>query len=397
MKSFRKFSSKTFVRLSAFGFGIVAVGWALTASGALPDWIRNTEARTEIEAAFFRLMSLPGGDVSFRRPPRETRPALTELIQKQPKSAELYSLRALEDEQQLDFAAAEADWKLYVEGSPSKTAAQLALADFYNRRLRPEDEIRVLSAVATRPAQANEKFTPTNEQRSWQTFERIFRIIHAQAFPKEVSTAQYRAWIARYPYEEALYGRFLEYVISQQEFEAANQVIAEYRKQFPRDDIFPVKAKALVEYRQGSLEQGLAVYEKSFQPLWAPELVKSYFDLLAQTHGLRKFLDEARAAVNANPNDLNATARIFYYYQQQGKLDAAEQAVANFRLHKDASKSAWSAQELYVSARLLEEIHNYPEAARYYFALYNAEGMNDWIADSEAARILAGRLRNDHA
>ena len=30
-------------------------------------------------------------------------------------------------------------------------------------------------------------------------------------------------------------------------------------------------------------------------------------------------------------------------------------------------------------------------------ALGNAEGMNEWIADSEAARILAGRLRNDHA
>jgi len=30
-------------------------------------------------------------------------------------------------------------------------------------------------------------------------------------------------------------------------------------------------------------------------------------------------------------------------------------------------------------------------------ALANAEGMNEWIADSEAARILAGRLRNDHA
>ena len=30
-------------------------------------------------------------------------------------------------------------------------------------------------------------------------------------------------------------------------------------------------------------------------------------------------------------------------------------------------------------------------------ALSNAEGMNEWIADSEAARILAGRLRNDHA
>ena len=30
-------------------------------------------------------------------------------------------------------------------------------------------------------------------------------------------------------------------------------------------------------------------------------------------------------------------------------------------------------------------------------ALGNAEGMNEWIPDSEAARILAGRLRNDHA
>jgi adenine-specific DNA methylase len=30
-------------------------------------------------------------------------------------------------------------------------------------------------------------------------------------------------------------------------------------------------------------------------------------------------------------------------------------------------------------------------------ALGNAEGMNEWITDSEASRILAGRLRNDHA
>ena len=30
-------------------------------------------------------------------------------------------------------------------------------------------------------------------------------------------------------------------------------------------------------------------------------------------------------------------------------------------------------------------------------ALGNAAGMDEWVADSEAARILAGRLRNDHA
>ena len=171
--------------------------------------------------------------------------------------------------------------------------------------------------------------------------------------------------------------RFLQYLVAQKEYAAAGQLIADYRKQFPNDQIFPVKAKAMVEYRHGSVREGLAVYEQSFQPLWDPELVKSYFDLLRDTQNLRKFLDQARASLNANPEDLNATAHIFYYYQQQGKLDVAQQAIADFRLRKEGNKSPWTSQELYVCARLLEDIHNYPESARYYFALYNSQGMPD--------------------
>src|SRR5258708_30078213 len=79
----------------------------------------------------------------------------------------------------------------------------------------------------------------------------------------------------------------------------------------------------------------------------------------------------------ANPEDLHAMARLFYYYQQQGKPDAAQQTVTAFRLHKEATKSDWAGQELYVCARLLEDIHSYPESARYYFALYNSKGLND--------------------
>jgi len=45
--------------------------------------------------------------VLFRRPPSETRPALGELIKSEPRMPIFYSLRALEDEQQLDFSAAE--------------------------------------------------------------------------------------------------------------------------------------------------------------------------------------------------------------------------------------------------------------------------------------------------
>ena len=377
MRSFHEFSRKPLIGLCAIAFTIFAAGWAATASGSLPGWIRNIEGGSAIEAAFFRLMALPGGEVAFRRPPSETRPALGELLKKQPGDAELYSLRALEDEQLLDFTAAEADWKSFAEKSADKPSAQLSLADFYHRRLQPLEEIKALSVAAGAPADSSESLRPPSELRSWRAFERIFGVIRAQGLPAEVSVAQYRSWLARYPQEPSLYPRFLEYLISIKDFSAATQLIAHYHEKFPADEILPVKARALIEYRQGSLQQGLAVYEKGFQPLWAPELIKSYFDLLAQTHSLRKFLDEAKAAQQANPEDLNAAARIFYYYQQQGKLDVAQETIAKFRLRKDTSGSAWTAQELYVCARLLEEIHAYPESARFYFALYNSKGMND--------------------
>ena len=377
MKCFRDLSRSRGLRVCGIAVFVTLAGWVVSARGALPAWIRNVEGGTAIEAALFRAMSLPGGAVLFRRPPAETRPALGELIKAQPKNADLYSLRALEDEQQLDFSAAESDWKKYAESISDRTSGQLALADFYHRRVRPLDEIKALAVVAAAAADPSEGLTPPAEQSSWRAFERIFGVIQNQGLPPDFSAAQYRAWLARYPQEQSLYARFLEFLVAQKDYAAAQQLVADYRKQFPGDEIFPIRARAMVEYRQGSVQQGLAVYEQSFQPLWAPELVKSYFDLLAQTQGLRKFLDQARAALNANPEDLNAMARIFYYYQQQGKLDAAQQTVTAFRLHKEASRSDWTGQELYVCARLLEDIHAYPESARYYFALYNSKGMND--------------------
>jgi predicted Zn-dependent protease len=376
LKYFLELSSHR-MRLAAIAV-FLSVGFgAVAALGELPTWIRNIDASTVLEGAFFRMMSLPNAAVAFRRPPSETRPALADLIKSQPHNAQLYSLRAMEDEQQLDFTAAESDWKGYADNSSDRISAQLALADFYHRRLRPADEIRTLALVANGEPIAAEKLTAPAQQHSWHSFERIFAVIQAQGLAKDASIGQYRAWIARYPDEPSLYARFLQFLVAEKEYSAAGDLIASYRKQFPNDQIFPVKAKAMLEYRRGSVREGLSVYEQSFQPLWDPQLVKSYFDLLRDTQNLRKFRDDAHAAVLANPEDLNATARTFYYYQQQGKTDVAQQAIADFRLHKEAAKFPWTSQELYVCARLLEDIHSYPESARYYFALYNSSGIAD--------------------
>ena len=62
----------------------------------------------------------------MRRPPAESVPALSEAIHAQPANAELYSLRALANEQKLDFDAAEADWKQNLEHARDKAAAGIA-------------------------------------------------------------------------------------------------------------------------------------------------------------------------------------------------------------------------------------------------------------------------------
>ncbi len=378
------------VRYVALTAAVIALIGSIAAVGELPSWIRNIEAKSAVEAVFFRMMSLPKAAVAFRRPPAESRIALTDLLKSQPRNAELYALRALVDEQTLDFSAAESDWKAFVENSPDRIESQLTLADFYRRRLRPLDEIRVLSLVSVAPGTAAEDLLPPSQQRSWRAYERIFAIIHAQALPENLSASQYRSWIKRYPAEQSLYGRFMEFLITQKDYSAATALISDYRKEFPDDQAFPVEADALMAYRRGAVREGLAVYEHTFQPLWDPQLVKSYFDLLRETQNLRRFRDDARASLAADPADLNATARLFYYYQQQGNFEAAQQTISDLRQHKDDKKSPWTSQELFICARLLEEIHSYPESARHYFALYNSKELPN--AQETAVAALAGIL-----
>ena len=128
-------------------------------------------------------MPLPGGAIDVRRPPRETRAELSRLIGSSPSAAQLYALRAHEDELQLDFSAAENDWKKYSELASDRVGAELELADFYHRRLKPREEIAALDRVGKATTTEAERYKPVNEQRSWRAFQRIQNEIAAQALP----------------------------------------------------------------------------------------------------------------------------------------------------------------------------------------------------------------------
>jgi predicted Zn-dependent protease len=365
--------------------GLLLAG--LTARGSLVEWLQNLEGSGRFEAVFFRTVSLLGGPVTVRRLPAEARNALNDLVSKSPNDAELYRMRARADEAQLDFTAAEADWQRYAQLAPDKVDGHLELADFYHRRLRPLDEIKALAAAAQAPSSPADKLLASNQQRAWQTFERIFQVIRLQALPDTLSIEQYNAWLARYPKEAATYSRFFDFLIAEKKFSEAERLIGRYAKGFPRDKAFPIEARATLAYKRGSTDEALALYDHSFQPLWPPELVQDYFNLLKETHRLREFLSRARAAATANPSDVTAAARLFYYYHQQGNLGEAQRALVEYRLRMEKTNAPWKGDQLWTLSRLFDGIHAYSDAARGYYALYSLPGVDPALQEKALAGI----------
>ncbi len=356
---------------------------AIALRGELTKWAENIEAGNRLENVFFRTVVLPTGSVPARRPPSETRPELTKLMAATPSDAELYSLRALEDEQQLDFAAAEGDWKKFLDLSADKGAARLALADYYHRRLQSNAEFDALALAAAEPAPASDKLLPDAQQRPWKTYERLIKLVDEQRLDAALGVAQYRVWAVRFPAAPGLQRNFFVYALAHKLPNVAQEVIAAYEKAFPKDEEFPVESRSELAV---SNDQALAVYERSFRPLWPPQLVTQYFALLKKTNTLRAYLARARAGVAANPLDLASSARLFYYWQQQGNPALAERALAEFRRAKDTRQSPWTSDELLTLARLFESSHNYDESARDYYALYSLAGSE--TALGSLARLL---------
>ena len=347
-------------------------------------WIENVTSGSDVEKALYRLMQLPGGDVLFRRAPRETVPALTELQQSQ-KAADLYSLRALEEEQALDFAAAERDWKAWAAGADDRTGAHLDLADFYERRLQPQPELAALEFSGDAPSDPRERWTAAEAQRSWRAFERAVQVIDRYALPRAESARIYAGWIKRYPKEPSLYARQFAFFLDGKDFSAAAALIPAYRTAFPEDHVFPVKAEADLAVRRGQPKDGLAVYEARFEPLWPAELIKSYFALVLSSHNQRAFSDALRARLAADPDDRKDAARLFYLYQQQGQLDSAKAVLTKFRESKESRGAHWTSDELDTLEKLFEAIQDFPEAARYAYAL----AADRSATDSERIGVIA--------
>jgi tetratricopeptide (TPR) repeat protein len=328
---------------------------ALAGRAELPQWVRFVESGSKLENAFFRPMNLPAGPVTVRRPAKEARAELSNLISATPSDAQLYALRAHEEELLLDFPAAEADWKKHVELAQDKAAANLALANYYHRQLKVNEEWGALSAAGAYP--------------------RMLALCQRQMLPAAMTRQTYEQWTAKAPKEQGPMQSWVRFEISEKEFSRVDTLLGEYARRFPNDSDFPIEARASVESAKGNSAAALAVYDRAFQPLWPQRLVHSYFTLLTETRNLRRFLLAARASAAANPLALDPVARQFRYYLEEGNPAAAQRVLHDYRRRKEAKPGSWSGDELLTMARLWNQYGNdRTEAARCFYALYSLKG-----------------------
>ena len=152
--------------LNLFLFGMLATG-ALWAD--LTPWARFVDAASNLESVLFKSLPVPGGPIAWRRGPRESREELSKVIAQAPNRADLYALRALESERQLDFSAAESDWERNTVLAANKLEAWTAKADYHHRRVEAQKELDALRRALSQPTPANQTDLPQNSKQvgSW--------------------------------------------------------------------------------------------------------------------------------------------------------------------------------------------------------------------------------------
>ena len=321
----------------------------------LSRFLEDIEATSKFDAVFYQSVAMPSGAVAARRAPAETRVELGKLIAAAPAEAQLYSLRALEAERQLDFAAAESDWKKYAD----LTGRHIELADYYHRRLQPREELAALNAAATPEA-----------------FARSIALIDAQAMDKALAASQYRDWVAKFPKDTALYDKALAYLNNEAKaYNLAEEVVAIYRQNFPDDAAFAIRAQADIEFAKGNAERAAQIWDQSFDPLWPDAAIARYFEVTGAGRD-RQLL----AKFNNKPGDFVAATKLFHLQNRLNNPVAAKNALLELK----ARKKTWTANEWKTLGRLFEKAAMPGEAARAYESLY--------IADNEQGIVEVARL-----
>jgi tetratricopeptide (TPR) repeat protein len=316
--------------------------------------------------------------VEGRRAPAESRQTLGGLIDKDARNSGLYAMRAREDERGMDYKAAEADWRRSADLASDKTAGMLAVADYYQRRNEPRQQVDSLLAASKAPVSIEERLRDASQTRSWTAFQSALRVVKRDRLPVVAENEIYEAWLARWPERQSdLYFEYFSALIERKDKVGARAVLDRFRAKFPDEQAKILSAEASLE---DTNDAKLAVYSRQFTPAWPEELLSQYYALLQQSNQVRPFLADAEAKQKTQPHAMDAALRMEFYYEQSGQQERADIALIEFVQRHEAANAAWTAADLRVLGKIFARLHDYDSEAKSWYTLYGLK------AGSEADR-----------
>lgn len=365
---------------------LLAAGFAFTLAADLPEWISTIEVRHKLEDVFYRPVTFGINVLSWRKAPKETRPALTQQIQQTPADAQLYYLRAREAEAQLDFAAAEADWAKYVQIAPARAQAWQDKAAFHQRRGEPEKELASLLEAAKLPATGAEIYRPIRQQESWLVLDRAAKLVPEHLLSDDRAIDVFRARETRFPNEMGAYTSFADWLIARKRWTDIETLIPRYQKAFPESTVWPVQTRAKMERGRNGLNAAIAVYEQNMSGGMMDFFFSDYVRLLDEAGRRRQFVATLRQRQAADPSAFEPAIMLYHNYRASNDMPGAQRVL--YELSK-ARNGRWTPAENVAMGGHYASTENMDEAMRRYYAAYQS---NDATASEQGLSALINLL-----
>lgn len=311
-----------------------------------------------IESAMFTHQEFFGTDAIVPLPTAVARENLTKLA------------AILTDDPQILEKLADADEKLGEPDAAEMILIRLAekdekrseaLAAFYERRARFDDEAKILNKMLS---SADPSARPA-------IFSRIVDLAREHDLKEYTRLEFYREVAAQNTDVFPVFDNLIDRLAKYGENPAALEILQQAKALFPDKRSALLAREVSLLDDTGKRKEAEKIYVAAFDPFWTDEETNRFYEFLSDRDRLREYGGELKAKFDKNNADFDTAIRLANY-----RTYYSGEIVPIF-LKLEKAKRTWTTEELITATRVLLRENEGDLASRFLYTLYNRPDINE--------------------
>lgn len=313
--------------------------------------VEQSEKDAAIENALYTRVEFFGANAIVPFPTEQARNRLAEILQKFPDDSQIFLKLAELDEKLGRFDEAEQEIKAV------KPENLQALADFYGRRARFENEAEVLEKILQNSSKENRA----------EAFSNLIYLAKKHDFTKYLAPEFYQKIIAQDDSSFSVFLQFIEKLVEEKNYVEALAVLNENKAKFPESKSYFLEKEISILVLQGKIAEAEKVYQTAFNPFWTKDESQNFYDFLSENDRYRAYKTELRQKFKKNPTDFQTAIRLIHF--ERNENEEIGDIVRKLETSRDAKKIAWQADELLAISHFLIEAGDGDTASRFLYTI----------------------------